>query len=77
MKKPMKKKSLPLSTQKGSLKGYTKTMKTAQVCIPLSYDTPVGVFEKEQRVSLNVPANTKLGDYIKKLGFPSLADMMR
>lgn len=43
----------------------------------LDYNTPLSVLEQEQGVSFGLPSTTKLGDYIKKIGYPSLAEMMK
>ena len=75
---------MTLSTIKGNITYitrnkicYTKVMKKIHNSLSLNYNTPISVFEKEQGISLGVPAKMKLGDYIKKSGFPSLAEMMR
>ncbi len=57
--------------------GYNLNMKKVDGKLVLKYDTPVCVLEKKQGVSFGVPPTTKLGDYIKKLGYPSLAEMMK
>ena len=45
--------------------------------ILLKYTTPISVIESEQKIMLGVKPDTKLGDYFKKAGFPSLAEMMK
>ena len=55
-------------------KVYTKNMKKK---ILLKYNTPISVIESEQKIMLGVKPDTKLGDYFKKVGFPSLAEMMK
>lgn len=77
----MKNKRLRQSPENSSVKphkGYTKTMKkTSSKKRLLTYDTPVSVVEKNQNVRLGVNPNTKLGDYLTKVGFPSLAEMLK
>jgi len=42
-----------------------------------SYDMPIRVIADKYKVTFSMPASTKLGDFFKKNGAPSLAKMLR
>jgi len=60
---------------------YNKLMKRTQTKTgqirAKRFDTKIGTIEKEYGVDLGVNANMKLGNYLKKKGYPSLSAMLK
>ena len=44
---------------------------------PYKYNTQVGEIEKRYKIRIGVNPKTKLGDFLKKRGYPSLAGMLK
>ena len=56
----------------------TKAAKKRTYERPYNYDTKIGVIEKKYKIKLNVPPDTKLGDYYKsKKGFESFVRFLQ
>ena len=41
------------------------------------YDTKISTIEKKYNVDLGVRGDMKLGNYLKKVGYPSLSKMLK
>lgn len=41
-----------------------------------NFDTKIGTIEKTHKVDLGVDPDTKLGNYLKDKGYPSLSEML-
>lgn len=45
--------------------------------VPKGFNTEVGTIEQEYGIKLGVEPDTKLGNYLKDKGYPSLSDMLK
>ncbi len=58
------------------MKKFKSKLKTEAVKV-YKFDTKVGVFEKKFDIELGVNPNMKLGKFLEKKGYPSLAAMLK
>lgn len=45
--------------------------------LDIDYNTKMSEYENAYKVDLNVPGDTKFGDYLKQIGYPSLSQMLK
>ena len=58
------------------MKNTAKTKNQKGKVTALKYGTKVGVIAEQYGVSLGVRSDMKLGNYLKKKGYPSLSKML-
>jgi hypothetical protein len=58
------------------MKALRKNMESGRF-VAKRFDTRIGTIEKEYGVDLGVRDDMKLGNYLKKKGYPSLSKMLQ
>ena len=72
----MKKKATKRKSAKKATPKRKSAKKTASKRVRYTYDTEVRVVAEKYRIEMDVPLETKMGDFFKMKGFDSLARMM-